>query len=215
MQCWANGFLQVAATGHGGVTPAALCYCGEAANPAAQRVSPSFCNFTCPGNGAQSCGGDGFTALYASACDSPLPGPQPIGPPLPAGRSCSQAAAMRWPFCNASLPLEQRLDDLVARVTLAEIGPQLTSRESPAIARLGLRPFYWGTNAIHGIAGDYCQGSVCPTTWPDGVAMAASFNASAWRLMGAVTGRELRALDNSLWSTSASPNGGISSWGPT
>ena len=213
--CWAYGYLYVAATGHGGATPAAFCYCGDALNPAATRVSSSLCNVTCPGNAAQSCGGDGYTALYTSTCDAPLPGPQPVGPPLPAGRSCSQAAAQRWPFCNASLPLEERLDDLVNRVALPEIGAQLTSRESPAIPRLGTRPFYWGTNAIHGIAGDYCQGSLCPTTWPDAVAMAASFNASAWRLMGAVTGRELRALDNTVWSHADSPNGGLTSWGPT
>lgn len=33
--------------------------------------------------------------------------------------------------------------------------------------------------------------------------------------MGAVTGRELRALDNVVWSKQAAPAGGLTAWGPT
>ena len=37
----------------------------------------------------------------------------------------------QFPFCNTSLGLEARLDDLVKRVQLADAGPQLTARQSP------------------------------------------------------------------------------------
>ena len=45
-----------------------------------------------------------------------------------------------YPFCNASLPLEQRLDDLIQRLTLEEKPYLLTARESPKgnISRLGI-----------------------------------------------------------------------------
>ena len=46
--------------------------------------------------------------------------------------------------------------------------------------------------------------------------MAASWNETAWRVMGAVTGRELRALENDVFSKmSGGPNGGLTAWGPT
>jgi beta-glucosidase-like glycosyl hydrolase len=45
--------------------------------------------------------------------------------------------------------------------------------------------------------------------------MAASFNATAWRLMGATAGVEMRALYNVLYANSSSPALGLTSWGPT
>ena len=49
------------------------------------------------------------------------------------------------------------MSDLVSRLTLQEAGPLLTARQSPAVPRLGLPAFYWGTNAIHGVVGsDVC-----------------------------------------------------------
>ena len=49
------------------------------------------------------------------------------------------------------MPLDERVTDLVNRITMAEAGAMLTARQSPAIPRLGIPEFYWGTNAIHGI----------------------------------------------------------------
>ena len=45
-----------------------------------------------------------------------------------------------YPFCNASLPLDHRLDDLISRLTLEEKPYLLTARESPKgnISRLGI-----------------------------------------------------------------------------
>lgn len=36
----------------------------------------------------------------------------------------------------------------VSRITLDEAGPQLTARSSPALPRLGVPSFYWGTNVV-------------------------------------------------------------------
>jgi hypothetical protein len=45
-----------------------------------------------------------------------------------------------YPFCNVSLPLLERLDDLIDRLTLEEKPFLLTARESPKgnISRLGI-----------------------------------------------------------------------------
>ena len=45
-----------------------------------------------------------------------------------------------YPFCNASLPLDHRLDDLISRLTLEEKPYLLTASESPKgnISRLGI-----------------------------------------------------------------------------
>lgn len=211
--CAASGFPIMAATAN---SQNAFCYCGLSINPNAKAAPVANCSLPCPGNPAEPCGGDGFSAVRQLTCDGPLP-PAPVGPPLAPGRACSQPESATWPFCNVSLPLESRVADLVSRVSLAEMGAQLTSRESPAIPRLGIPAFYWGTNAIHGITGSNClqDAGVCPTSWPNGVAMAASWNATAWHLMGTVTGRELRALDNVQWSQMTQPNGGLTAWGPT
>lgn len=146
LACAASGFTFVGTTAHPG---SGYCYCDVAANPAAQPAAAASCNVPCPGNASETCGGSGYTSLYKLTCDGPLP-PAPVGPPLAPGRACSQPQTAGWLWCNASAPLEDRLADLVGRFSLPEIGPQLTSRESPAVPRLGLPAFYWGTNAIHG-----------------------------------------------------------------
>jgi hypothetical protein len=63
-----------------------------------------------------------------------------------------------FPFCNVSLPLKDRVADLVGRLQGPEIVPQLQARHgggtSPLpndnVTRLGLPEFDWGMNAVHG-----------------------------------------------------------------
>jgi predicted lipoprotein with Yx(FWY)xxD motif len=210
LACAANGYPLLAATGHTAPSPQGFCYCGAAVDPAAQAVPASNCDVPCPGNSSQTCGGNGFSSLYAMQCNGPLP-PAPVGPPLPPGPACSQPQAQAWPFCNTSLPLEARVADLVGRISLVEAGAQLTSRESPAIPRLGInRSFYWGMNSIHGLMNNVACVPNCPTSWPDGIALAASWNESMWQVMGAVSGVEARALSNTVWAADS-----LTLWGPT
>ena len=215
-RCAADGFAWVALTANPSPAPrgVAFCYCGAALTPGAVLAPPSSCNTPCPGNASEACGAVGFSAVWQLRGCGPLP-PAPVGPALPAGTACSQAAARSLPFCNASLPLEARLDDLVARFSLSELASQLQARSSASIPRLGLPGFYWGSNNIHGISGSNCRGTRCPVSWPDGVAMAASWNASAWRLMGRTSGIELRAIFNLNYSAASAPALGLTSWGPT
>ena len=113
--------------------------------------------------------------------------------------------------------------DLVARLTVYEYGPQLTARSAPAIPRLGLTGYYWGLNMVHGITnpvtgGVLCIGDKCPTIFPAGAGQGASFNATAWRVLGETASIEMRALNNLNWGPAARPGVGLDalvSWGPT
>lgn len=220
LMCAADGYIVFAATSHPGF---GYCYCGAELSPNASRVADAQCSGACPGNHSQSCGASGFSSAWRSSCSAPLPAPAVgmEGPPQPSP-ACSSLPSRAWAFCNASLPIEARLDDLVARIAVTEIGAQLTARQSPAIPRLGMPLFMWGTNVIHGIT-NYaeCRAATgkCPTSWPNGVSLGASWNASAWRAMGAATGVELRAYDNLEWRANAAagvgPVGGLVAWGPT
>ena len=115
-----------------------------------------------------------------------------------------------FPFCDASLSVEERLNDLVQRVELDEIAYQLTARQSTPIERLGVPSYYWGTNAIHGMQNVQClKDGQCPTSFPAPCALSASFNMSLVHEMGEVIGRELRAYVNGKVHNS------LDTWSPT
>lgn len=134
----------------------------------------------------------------------------PLPPPTKDGwYPCANADASRFKFCDTSLDLEDRLSDLVSRIATAEAGSQLTARQSPSIPSLDLPSYYWGTNAIHGIQNTQCIGDLCPTSFPAPCGLAATFNMSVVKDMGAVIGRELRAYWNEQQHNS------LDTWSPT
>jgi beta-glucosidase len=55
------------------------------------------------------------------------------------------------PFRNPDLPLEERIADLLSRLTLDE-KISLLHQYQPAIPRLGMPAFRTGTEALHGVA---------------------------------------------------------------
>ena len=55
------------------------------------------------------------------------------------------------PFRNPGLPIDQRVDDLVSRMTLEEkIGQMMNA--APAIPRLGIPEYNWWNECLHGVA---------------------------------------------------------------
>ena len=204
--CASRGFLYAGLTGHAGHY---YCYCACAPNPAAppEPNNATYCPTRCSAGTPGSCGGDGAMAAYGPITCTPAKPPShtcgPPAPPLPPGPACSQAASRAFAFCNTSLSLETRVADLVRRISVGEAGALLTARESPAIPRLGIPAFYWGTNALHGVE----WGNA--TSFPQTVSLASTWNRSLWRGVGRVVGRELRALHNV-----GVPNVGLTSWSP-
>ena len=73
-------------------------------------------------------------------------------------------------FRNASLPIEQRVDDLLAKLTVDE-KISLLGYNSKAIERLGIPAYNWWNEALHGVgrAGK-------ATVFPQAIALAATFN---------------------------------------
>ena len=74
-------------------------------------------------------------------------------------------------FLNPSLPLAQRVDGLVSQMTLREKIAQLL-HSAPPIPRLKVPAYNWWNECLHGVgrAGR-------ATVFPQGVGMAATFNA--------------------------------------
>jgi beta-glucosidase len=55
------------------------------------------------------------------------------------------------PYLNPELPIDQRVDDLVARMTLEEKISQMIN-QAPAIERLGVPEYNWWSEGLHGVA---------------------------------------------------------------
>ena len=96
-------------------------------------------------------------------------------------------AQEKLPYQNPELSAKERAADLCQRLTLEEKA-QLMLDESPAIPRLGIRKFFWWSEALHGAAN---QGNV--TVFPEPVAMAASFNPEMVYKVFDVASTEFRA----------------------
>jgi len=80
--------------------------------------------------------------------------------------------------------------DLCSRLTLEEKA-KLMLDESPAISRLGIKKFFWWSEALHGAAN---MGNV--TVFPEPIAMAASFNPTLLYNVFDVASTEFRAQYN-------------------
>ena len=74
------------------------------------------------------------------------------------------------PYQNPKLPIDQRVNDLVSRMTLEEKILQMQNG-APAIPRLGVSEHEWWNEALHGVA----RAGVA-TVFPQAIGMAATFN---------------------------------------
>lgn len=100
------------------------------------------------------------------------------------------ATAQLLPYCNPDLSARERARDLLSRLTLDEKA-RLMLDESPAIPRLGIKKFFWWSEALHGAAN---MGGV--TVFPEPVGMAASFNDGLLRRVFDAASDEMRAQYN-------------------
>ena len=100
------------------------------------------------------------------------------------------ASAQKLPYQNHNLSAKERAIDLCGRLTLEEKA-MLMLDESPAIPRLGIKKFFWWSEALHGAAN---MGNV--TVFPEPVAMASSFNPDLLYKCFDVASTEFRAQYN-------------------
>ena len=98
--------------------------------------------------------------------------------------------AQVMPYQDTSLSARERAKDLCSRLTLEEKA-KLMLDESPAIPRLGIKKFFWWSEALHGAAN---MGNV--TVFPEPIAMASSWNPDLLYKCFDVASTEFRAQYN-------------------
>ncbi|MGW7084384.1 glycoside hydrolase family 3 C-terminal domain-containing protein [Streptomyces sp. NPDC054871] len=107
------------------------------------------------------------------------------------------------PFRDPELPLDQRVDDLLSRLTSGE-RIALLHQFAPAVERLGIAAFRTGQEALHGVA---WMGPA--TVFPQAVGLGATWNDGLVRRIGeavATEARAMRARDDRV---------GLNLWAPT
>jgi len=94
------------------------------------------------------------------------------------------------PYLNPSLPINDRVDDLVGRMTLEEKASQLVN-QARAIPRLQVPAYDWWSEALHGVAN-----AGTATVFPEPIGLAATFDAPLIHEMAVVISTEARAKHN-------------------
>ena len=78
--------------------------------------------------------------------------------------------AQDYRFRDTTLPIDVRVNDLISRLTLDEKIAFL-EHQNPAVERLGIKPYSWWNEALHGVARNGIA-----TVYPMPIALAATFN---------------------------------------
>jgi len=101
-----------------------------------------------------------------------------------------QEAPARPGYMNPALPLEQRVDDLLGRMTLEEKVSQMRDHAA-AIPRLSVPKYDWWNEGLHGVAfAGYA------TNFPQVIGMAATWDTDLVHQMGETVSTEARAKYN-------------------
>lgn len=113
------------------------------------------------------------------------------------------------PWQDPCQPIEQRVDDLIGRMTLEEKASQMQD-VSPAIERLGIPEYNWWNECLHGVAR---AGSA--TSFPQAIGLAATWNPDLIREMADVISTEARAKFNtSIQNGQRGRYQGLTMWSP-
>lgn len=99
----------------------------------------------------------------------------------------AQQSNSDFPYKNPDLPIAQRVDDLISRMTLEEKVSQL-GHTADAVPRLGIPEYNWWNEGLHGVAR---AGNA--TVFPQAIGMAATFDESLMHRIGNVISTEFRA----------------------
>ncbi|KAG7389753.1 hypothetical protein PHYPSEUDO_009673 [Phytophthora pseudosyringae] len=137
-----------------------------------------------------------------------------VGAVIP--RACVGEDNQKLPFCNVSLSISERVEDLLSRLPLDEKATLLTARASPRgnLSSIGLPAYNWGANCVHGVQSS-C-GTNCPTSFPNPVNLGAIFDPQSVLEMAQVIGKELRGLwlEGATENYKGGPHLGLDCWSP-
>ena len=91
------------------------------------------------------------------------------------------------PYLDASLPTGERVADLISRMTIEEKVSQMV-HDAPAIGRLGIPPYNWWNECLHGVAR-----AGRATVFPQAIGLAATWNDALVGRVAAAISDEARA----------------------
>lgn len=97
----------------------------------------------------------------------------------------------KLPFWDYKLSFEQRVNDVVNRLTIEEKVAQMLNA-TPAIPRLGILAYDWWNEVLHGVARTQTK----VTVYPQAIAMAATFDTNSLYTMADYSALEGRAIQN-------------------
>jgi beta-glucosidase len=92
---------------------------------------------------------------------------------------------------DPSLPMEQRVNDVVSRLTLEEKVKQMLNA-TPAVPRLGIPAYDWWNETLHGVA----RTPFKVTSYPQAIGMAATWDINSLYRMADYSALEGRAVHN-------------------
>ncbi|MDR2118542.1 MAG: glycoside hydrolase family 3 C-terminal domain-containing protein [Tannerellaceae bacterium] len=95
----------------------------------------------------------------------------------------------QYKFMNPDLPVDERVSDLIGRLTVEEKIAQMMN-SAPAIERLGIPAYNWWNEALHGVA----RSPYPATSFPQAIGMAATWDTESVRRMADYVSDEGRAI---------------------
>ncbi len=125
--------------------------------------------------------------MRSSACSNPFPLLSAPRLNLPDAAPARASASATLAFRDPAQPLAARVDDLVARLTVAEKINQLM-HENHAVERLGLPAYNWWNEACHGVGRNGRA-----TIFPQVIALAATWNRELLQRIASAISDEARA----------------------
>ena len=105
--------------------------------------------------------------------------------------SYAQNDHLSFPMWDTQLSFEQRVNDVVSRLTLEEKVKQMLNA-TPAIPRLGIPAYEWWNEVLHGVA----RTPFKVTSYPQAIAMAATWDTNSLYRMADFSALEGRAIHN-------------------
>eukprot|EP00051_Salpingoeca_urceolata_P002175 m.47862 g.47862 ORF g.47862 m.47862 type:complete len:851 (-) comp11951_c0_seq1:94-2646(-) len=183
-----------------GVEDGTQCFCGSSVPPSSKSEPANDCQaMKCPGDSGEGCGGNCRILVSKSEC---------TGTRSPNFHGCLTPKAKALKYCDTSLTHEERVQDLMSHLSLAEkiaaIAPQpklggTCACHTSGVERIGFPNWSWLVEANTAIAAACAGPDKCATTFSGPMGMGASFNKTSWYLKGSVLGTEMRAFSNAGW----------------
>ena len=113
------------------------------------------------------------------------------------------------PYLDPNLPIDQRVNDLVSRMTLEEKVSQMQD-VAPAIPRLQIPAYNWWNEGLHGVA----RAGIA-TVFPQAIALAATWDAPLVHTLADIISTEARAKFNDAFAhNNTGRYYGLTFWSP-